>query len=33
LDIKPWTSPLQVVVGLHRGQIFEAKGEIKFSPA
>ncbi len=32
LGIKPWSVPLQVVVGLCRGQIFEAVGEIKFSP-
>ncbi len=31
-DIKPWSLPLQVVVDLRRGQIFEAEGEIKFSP-
>ncbi len=32
LGDKPWSAPLQVVVGLCRGQIFEAVGEIKFSP-
>ncbi len=32
LDVKPWSVPLQVVVALRRGQIFEAEGEIKFSP-
>jgi hypothetical protein len=27
LGVKPWSVPLQMVVGLCRGQIFEAKGE------
>jgi hypothetical protein len=32
LGVKQWSVPLQVVVGLCRGQSFEAVGEIKFSP-
>ncbi len=32
LDVKLWSVPLQVVVDLRWGQIFEAVGEIKFSP-
>ncbi len=30
--LKPWSLPLQLVVDLRLGQIFEAEGEIRFSP-